>query len=231
MTNPLPPCLICAGETYTHTPVLWQGLINEWALSPAEADYVDRQQGTRCSGCGCNLRSIALAGAILNAAGTDTRFDEWLATSPPLRTLEINPAGDISPMLAALPRLVRVRYPSIDMQALPHPDGSFDLVLHSDTLEHVPDPRLGLSECQRVLAPGGWLAMTVPTIPGRLTRCRQGLAPSYHGSEGQNRDDHLVHTEFGADTWSMLAEVGFERIGIRTFAYPCAIAWLACKRP
>ncbi len=147
------------------------------------------------------------------------------------RIVEINPAGDLSPRLAALARLERVRFPSVDMQALPHPDGSFDLLIHSDTLEHVPDPRRGLSECRRVLAPGGWLAMTIPTIPGRLTRDRRGLPASYHGCEARNRDDHLVHTEFGADAWSMLAETGFERIGIRTFAYPCAIAWLARKHP
>ncbi len=231
MTSTPPPCLICAGQTYTHTPVLWQGLIDEWGLTTAEADFVDRQQGTRCSGCGCNLRSIALAGAILDAAGSTALFNDWLATGPTLRTLEINPAGDLSPRLAALARLERVRFPSVDMQALPHPDGSFDLLIHSDTLEHVPDPRRGLSECRRVLAPGGWLAMTIPTIPGRLTRDRRGLPASYHGCEARNRDDHLVHTEFGADAWSMLAETGFERIGIRTFAYPCAIAWLARKHP
>ena len=49
-----------------------------------------------------------------------------------------------------------------DMQALPHADGAFDLVVHSDTLEHVPDPVRGLAECRRVLKPRGLLILETP---------------------------------------------------------------------
>lgn len=45
---------------------------------------------------------------------------------------------------------------------LPLPDNAFDLVLCVDTVEHVRDVQLLLSECRRVLRPGGRLALTTP---------------------------------------------------------------------
>ena len=51
---------------------------------------------------------------------------------------------------------------------LPFGDGDFDLVLCAETLEHVRDVQLLLSEVRRVLRPGGRLAVT-PPVHGRLT--------------------------------------------------------------
>jgi ubiquinone/menaquinone biosynthesis C-methylase UbiE len=45
---------------------------------------------------------------------------------------------------------------------LPLPDNAFDLVLCAETLEHVRDVQLALSEVRRVLRPGGRLAVTTP---------------------------------------------------------------------
>ncbi len=49
-------------------------------------------------------------------------------------------------------------------EALPVADGSFDLVLCTQVLEHVPEPGAVLAECFRVLAPGGRVALTVPLL-------------------------------------------------------------------
>ncbi len=46
---------------------------------------------------------------------------------------------------------------------LPFPDGSFDRVIASEVLEHVPDDLGVMAELRRVLRPGGRLAATVPT--------------------------------------------------------------------
>jgi ubiquinone/menaquinone biosynthesis C-methylase UbiE len=46
--------------------------------------------------------------------------------------------------------------------ALPLPDNAFDLVLCTETIEHVRDIQLLLSEARRVLRPGGRLALTTP---------------------------------------------------------------------
>jgi SAM-dependent methyltransferase len=44
----------------------------------------------------------------------------------------------------------------------PVPDGSCDLVLATETLEHVPEPAVFLAEARRCLRPGGRLVLTVP---------------------------------------------------------------------
>ncbi len=75
-------------------------------------------------------------------------------------------AADVSPV--ALERARRrlpggARMAEIEADApLPFADGAFDLVLCSETLEHVRDGQLLLSEIRRVLRPGGELAVTTP---------------------------------------------------------------------
>jgi SAM-dependent methyltransferase len=48
--------------------------------------------------------------------------------------------------------------------ALPVADGSFELVLCTQVLEHVPEPDRVLAECFRVLVADGILAVTVPLL-------------------------------------------------------------------
>jgi 2-polyprenyl-3-methyl-5-hydroxy-6-metoxy-1,4-benzoquinol methylase len=59
------------------------------------------------------------------------------------------------------------RYPEIDfraapLEAIPHPDEAFDVVLCLDVLEHVQDERRSLDELFRVLRPGGTLILSTP---------------------------------------------------------------------
>ncbi|RLS33752.1 MAG: class I SAM-dependent methyltransferase [Planctomycetota bacterium] len=52
---------------------------------------------------------------------------------------------------------------SVDLTGtLPFSDGSFDTVLLSDVLEHIPTPEYTCREIARVLKPGGTLMMNVP---------------------------------------------------------------------
>jgi len=223
---PGPACAVCGNEAWRDHAILWPALVAEWQLAPHEHAYVDRQQGTLCTGCGANLRSAALARAILDARGATGTLRDFAASpaAAALDVLEINEAGMLGPTLRRMPGHRLATYPEVDMHALPYPDAAFDLVVHSDTLEHVPDPVHALTECRRVLRPGGALCLTVPTIVGRLTRGREGLPPSYHGDPATTSEDFAVRTEYGADAWTQLALAGFARIGIAVLDFPSATA-------
>lgn len=65
---------------------------------------------------------------------------------------------------------------------MPYEDGSFDVVLASEILEHVPEDVQAISELTRILAPGGMLAVTVPRF-GPEAIC-WALSDEYHANEG-----------------------------------------------
>jgi SAM-dependent methyltransferase len=172
---------------------------------------------------------MALAQAIMSNFRFTGSLAAFVATvnMQHIHVLEINEAGNLTAFLSQVPHYTLAMYPAVDMQRLPYPDQSFDLIVHSDTLEHVADPMTALAECRRVLRPQGICAFTIPTIVGRLTRSRTGLPPSYHGAPGIGRDDYIVHTEYGADAWTQVIMAGFTECRIVTLEYPAGIALVA----
>ncbi len=65
---------------------------------------------------------------------------------------------------------------------LPFPDASFDKVICSEVLEHIPDYHGALKEIERILKPGGTAAISVPRyVPEWI--CWQ-LSDDYHSNEG-----------------------------------------------
>jgi ubiquinone/menaquinone biosynthesis C-methylase UbiE len=74
-------------------------------------------------------------------------------------------------------RLPHARLVALDPdESLPFSESEFDLVLCAETLEHVRDVQLLLSEARRVLRPGGTLAVTTPATPP-LMRPPDPLSP------------------------------------------------------
>ena len=224
-------CSICGGSKFKSNKVLWKELINEWQISKVEADYINRQQGKKCNSCGANIRSIALAKAIQDFMGTTMVLNEVvnLEMARNLHVLEINEAGTLSPILKRFAHYSFGAYPEVDIHTLPYEDAKFDLVVHSDTLEHVKNPIHALSECYRVLKPGGALCFTIPVIVGRMTRNREGLPKSFHGNPKTASNDFVVQTEFGADAWTYILEAGFKELRVHAFEYPAGIAFSAYR--
>jgi ubiquinone/menaquinone biosynthesis C-methylase UbiE len=69
-----------------------------------------------------------------------------------------------------------------DVTRLPFEDGTFDVVLCSEVLEHIPDNRKAVSELVRVLKPGGDCVVTVPRyFPERVC---WALSREYHNEPG-----------------------------------------------
>lgn len=74
-----------------------------------------------------------------------------------------------------------------DITSIPVPDASFDTVLCSEVLEHIPNPVVAIQEFARVLKSGGFLLLTAPFCS--LTH----FAP-HHFASGLNRywyEEHL----------------------------------------
>jgi len=69
-----------------------------------------------------------------------------------------------------------------DALALPYADETFDCVIASEILEHIPDDNAAIAELIRVLKVGGMLAVTVPRwFPERVC---WWLSDEYHTNEG-----------------------------------------------
>ncbi len=75
-----------------------------------------------------------------------------------------------------------------DITNIPEPDASFDAVLCTEVLEHLPDPVRALDEMARLLRPGGMFIITAPFWS--LTH----FAP-YHYATGFNRYFYEFHLE------------------------------------
>lgn len=119
-----------------------------------------------------------------------------------------------------------------DITSIPAPDGSFDAVLCSEVLEHVPEPTHALDEFARLLRPGGVLILTAPF--GSLVH----MAP-YHYCSGFSRywyEHHLpargfVIRELAANgDWYAFLRQELTRLGglerqRRSWTWPLAYAY------
>lgn len=254
--NPFVPsryCFACGHRSrFLTQKALWPELVAQWGLSSRWEHWFDLREGCRCLHCGSNLRSVQLAQAILTelVARTGVRAPSLAAALrdsriQDLAVAEINSAGNLHPFLASLPRLrlsefgsQRPEVPSEDLARLSYAAASFDLVITSETLEHISDLSAGLAEIHRVLKPGGAHVFTVPVVWDRPQSRRRAilqagrtvhmLPPSFHGSAQD--PSFLVFHEFGADFCTMVAAAGFNVTTLRDRDNPALAAFIAHKR-
>jgi len=230
MLRAQPPAVVCsvcgAHGQYQWRPIIGRRLAHQWGLDRQQLTMINIQQGHECAKCGQSLRVRALARAIVDVLDVEPPLACGLQSLAGLRVLEINPAGGLAAYLDSAETHQLTGYPAVDMQQLPFPDGSFDVVVHSDTLEHVPDATQGLSECLRV-AGTGWVVFTTPVLVGRLSRRRPTHWPfsSYHGGDNGRS---LVYHEFGADLWVKSLEAGATTVVFDALDFPYAVA-VACR--
>ena len=212
---------------------MWPELIEEWEISPQWAAWFDQREGCRCAHCDSNLRARQLARALVDTINLRLHLRaNSLAQlchhrrAKRLKVAEINSAGNLHPFLQQLPGLRYSEYgsqnpnvPSEDLMKLSYPDTTFDYVITSETLEHVPDVDVVLKEIHRILKPNGAHIFTVPIVEEQtVTRQRASLnggqlihhlPPSYHGAPATGKEDFLVFSEFGGDFIERVRQAGF----------------------
>lgn len=240
-------CTVCGASSgfVFSSWVLPREMVAELA-DPATVHAYRQRESLFCRRCGSNLRVRRLAEVLLEEFGSRLPSLAEMIGDPDFaarRIAEVNAIGSGGSMHAVLERHPRLAYSEYrdghvsgevvngvrheDMTALSYEDASFDLLLTSDTLEHVPEPQRAFGEARRVLRPGGRLVLTVPMLPLRdesVTRARIDangtvellVPPQLHGYGSgpfryvrRREDAYLVFTDFGRDIVDQLEDVGF----------------------
>lgn len=190
-----------------------------------------RESGN-CPKCGCSNRQRQMAWMLRRELGLPAVGRLALPEGVALYNTEAN--GPVHGFLEAYPDYVCSEYwgdktrfgatvegvRNEDLQALSFNDASFDVVLSSDVLEHMPDPYRAHREIFRVLKPGGRHIFTVPygeamlrddvrasLVDGKIVYHAEAL---YHGDPVRPGEGILVWTIFGLEMLVLLKEIGFD---------------------
>lgn len=121
-----------------------------------------------------------------------------------------------------VPSSAKARAEVGDALHLPYGDNSFDAVLMSEILEHIPSDEAAIAEMARVLRPGGMAAVTVPRYwPEKVC---WALSDDYHEVEGGH-----VRIYKASELAGKLRSAGLEVTGTdHAHALHAPYWWLKC---
>jgi SAM-dependent methyltransferase len=211
----------------------WGILQSENTVPPAGVcDHCDCQTQYSCDkqlwsrSCSCGLPNYERAvlrvlaefhspGDAIYHVGHFSRLKSWLSERyPDLHSSQY----DVSRRPGEI--VDGVRYESLT--ELTYRSESFDFLVCTEVLEHIPDYRLALREMVRVLKPGGRALLTFPWLGGKtyqnLTRANLRpdgtidhiLPPEYHGDPAKN-EGILSFRSFGWQILDEMQECGFSQ--------------------
>lgn len=188
-----------------------------------------------CDVCGASCRNRSLASGLLRQVGGDTVHSiAELAASP--SGPRIFDTDGFSPLFNFLKgaefytssiydptrpfgELINPKVMNVDLQAMPFQDGSYDIILTSDVMEHVRRDEAAHREIYRCLRPGGHYVFTVPYVPGwphnQIRVDSSGvedvyvMEKQYHG-DPMSSNGILVYRIYGQELVAQLRRIGFE---------------------
>jgi SAM-dependent methyltransferase len=209
-------CIACGGPRKLRTDPAGTGAV--------PADMPNWREGLICRGCQLNSRMRASIHLLLWALADQTNCGIY-----------------ITEQVTALYRWVKMRFPNAvgseylsdgtrsggcsssgirheDLTDLSFADESFNVVVSLEVLEHIPDFTKAISECARVLKPGGKLLISVPfhAGPRHTLRARvsdngtiEHLLPAEYHGDPLNGEGCLCFHHFGWDLMDFLKAAGF----------------------
>jgi SAM-dependent methyltransferase len=182
--------------------------------------------GLRCARCSAGSVQVSLGWALRETVGDLGGCDvcELSARGPLAAWLRrvARSAATSEYFADAAPGETRDGIRCEDVQRLTWADASFDLVTHTEVLEHVPDDLRALAELRRVLRPGGRMLFTVPLHGGERTveraRLREGvvehLLEPVHHTDPLRQEGILAFRDYGRDIVDRLRDAGFDEARI-----------------
>jgi SAM-dependent methyltransferase len=177
--------------------------------------------GLRCARCSAGSVQASIGWAIRDAFADLAAIDACeLSSRGPLAAWLRRTARSVATseyFADAEPGTEREGVRVEDVQRLTYADASFDLVTHTEVLEHVPDDARALGELLRVLRPAGTMLFTVPLHDGAETieraRLRDGvvehLLEPVHHTDPLRREGILAFRDYGRDIVGRVRAAGF----------------------
>lgn len=220
-------CEACGGYgPFQYDEIIKDKLAKEWDLNKSEQKAFSARESMFCVFCGCSYRLRMLARSMVLRFSPEKNISLLEAIEKgffdKIKVAEINSCGVLHDILKKIPKLYyseflpedrKTRHE--DMQRLTYNSNYFDLVIHSDTVEHIPDYKTAIKESQRVLKKDK--GVTIFTLPARLDkktvnratidsagRTKRTRAASFHGA---GQEDYFVWNEFGHDFTEYLGSI------------------------
>ena len=200
-----------------------------------------RDEGVRCAQCTASIVHLSVGCMIRDAAADLSGLDvcEFSASGPLVEFLERSARhadfSEYSDEAEHGSSTAGVR--NEDVQRLTYPDDSFDLITHSEVMEHVPDDAAAFRELRRVLRSSGCMIFTVPLSAAAITveRARLGpqgqvehlLEPVYHTDPWRTGQGILAFRDYGEDILDRLNAAGFSDVVVRQPTL--SISWVTLR--
>jgi 2-polyprenyl-3-methyl-5-hydroxy-6-metoxy-1,4-benzoquinol methylase/glycosyltransferase involved in cell wall biosynthesis len=232
-------CVVCGcHSSFRFDPtIITPQLQKAWGIPDNLVEAFNRKESMFCSRCDSSMRIRRLATVLMQTVAEITgicckSFVELVRNEEfrGLKIAEINACGALHAYLKDHPNLcysewwvphanpgeVHDGVQCEDLQCLTYPDNYFDIILTSETLEHVPEPDKAWHEIYRTLKGGGYHIFTIPVIPWQrqtfqrarvVNGLREDLVqPAYHGASVE--ENMFVYTDFGMDVVEKLNKMG-----------------------